>query len=561
MKKKYTLLLTLIGITLASADAFHRSEFYQFLHLDERLELNPLTDGPIDTSRFIDELPIIPTIKVGSRSQIVMTENQFKTQFYKTLPATAVWGYNGVSPGPIIEVQSGHPLKVFWKNSLPTKHLFPVDLASMEGMTDPARLPPGFTTLPEVRTATHLHGAAVKESDFSNRFLNNDGWPDHWIVPGETQISEYPNAQSARMLWYHDHAMATTSRNVNAGLAGLYIIRDQYEASLNLPSGKYEIPMIFQTRDFDNDGNLLYPARVTSEVYGSAVTVNGKVWPYVKVEPRKYRFRFLNGTNARTLQLKLLNTQDRSPGPAFYQIGSDSGFLQDTAILNDPANPNSFQMTLNPAERSDIIIDFSKVAGKNFMLYNSNVGDVGDAELILRNMIVFQVMPTVTAPDTSKLPMHFRPIRRLDTAGAPTRQIVLSEVDTPNQPPIMMLNNKVWDDPIVDQVKLNSTEVWELVDALPDGHPFHIHLVQFQVLDRRPFDLDHYNETKEIVYTGPPVQLEGGEMGWKDVTFLLPGYVTHVVAQFGPYPGKFVYHCHILEHEDMGMMRPFEVVP
>jgi spore coat protein A len=558
LKKYFLVGIGLIGITFASADNYGHSAFYTLLH---KLDV-AAPDGAIDISRFVDALPILPTIKAGNRSQITMVESEVSTQFYKNLPPTKVWGFNGISPGPIIEVQSGHPLEVLWKNSLPTTHLFPVDDASMEGMNNPARLPPGFTTLPEVRTATHLHGAAVTETDLSNRLRNNDGWPDNWVVPGETQISEYPNPQSSRMLWYHDHAMGTTARNVNAGLVGLYIIRDAYEASLNLPSGKYEVPIVFQTRDFDNDGNLLYPAKVTNEVYGSAVTVNGKVWPYLNVEPRKYRFRMVNATDARSLQLKLVNTLDSSAGPLLYQIGSDSGFLENTAVLNDPATPNSPQLNLNPAERADLIVDFSKSAGSTLMLYNSNVGDVGDSELILRNIIAFKVGTTVNSADHSALPMHMKTIRPLvRTATTPQRQIVLSELDTPNEAPLMMLNGKVWDDPVTDVVKLGSTEVWELVDTLPDGHPFHVHEVQFQVLDRQPFDVAQYQTNQQIVYTGPPVPLDPAEKGWKDVTFLQSGYVTHIITKFGPYPGMFVFHCHILEHEDMGMMRPFQVVP
>lgn len=552
MKKSFLILCLLaLGITFASANGGFQSEFYRLVKKQARH-----TSGPIDISAFVDALTVPPTLKIGPKtSQITLTLSQFETQFYQTLPKTKIWGYNGSSPGPTIEVESGKKLTVFWKNNLPKVHLLPSDGSLMPGMSVNANLPP-------VRAVTHLHGAAVMDAGPSNRFHNNDGWPDFWTLPGETQVAEYPNLQTARALWYHDHSMGSTARNVNAGLAGLYLIRDAYERSLQLPQGKYEIPLIFQTRDFNDDGSLAYPSRISAEVYGSAISVNGKVWPYLNVEPRKYRFRMLNASNARSLSMKLLNIEDESAGPAFYQIGSDAGFLEKTVILNDPSSSLAPRLTLNPAERADLIIDFSKNAGKTFLLENNNMGDDADAQLYLPQLMIFKVANQATSPDLSQIPNQMKPIIKTPlTATTPTRKIVLSQVDTPNAPPVLMLNEKVWDDLIEEKVKLGSTEVWELINALPDGHPFHIHLVQFQVLGRRPFDVAHFNQTKEVVYTGNEISPDENERGWKDTVLATPGLVTRVITQFGPYPGKFVYHCHILEHEDMGMMRPFEIVP
>src|SRR5205823_2842531 len=153
------------------------------------------------------------------------------------------------------------------------------------------------------RSVTHLHGAAVWEPDPLNRKYNNDGWPDAWIVPGESQVAVYPNDQSARTLWYHDHAMGETGRNVAAGLVGIYEIHDDYERSLNLPSGNFEIPLILQSRQVNDDGTLSYSDDISNEFYGNALAVNGKLWPYVELEPRKVRFRFVNVSNARSYGL------------------------------------------------------------------------------------------------------------------------------------------------------------------------------------------------------------------------------------------------------------------
>ena len=513
--------------------------------------------------QFVDELPIPPSIQVGptsgSRSgklgkdpaEIVITLNQFKTKYHRDMPETTVWGYNGSSPGPTIDVERGQTLRVHWKNELPTVHFIQSTIGG--AMADPS--------MPDVRNVTHLHGAVVTESDPMDRVNNNDGWPDAWNIPGQEQIAEYPNDQEARALWFHDHAMLTTGRNVYSGLMGLYLIRDSYERSLNLPSGKFEVPIEFQTRSFNDDGSLYYPKVVQNEVYGNAMAVNGKIWPFINVEPRKYRFRFLNASNARTIALKLIDQATQSAGPAFYQIGSDGGFLENTAVLGDPNDPSSPRLVMSPAERMDVIIDFSKFAGRSFVLNNNFQPDHADGELPIPTVMLFQVGAAVSAPDTSSLPMQMRAIPRLSPQDATTtRQIILAGTTMPDGSQMLLMNGKQWSDPIVEKPVLGTTEVWELANTTGDLHPFHIHLVQFQVLDRRPFDVDAYLKTGTINYTGPAVPPDSNEMGWKDVIRATQSNVTRIIMRFAPYAGYYVYHCHILEHEDMGMMRPFQVV-
>ena len=497
--------------------------------------------------QFADPLPIPEKIRVDHLSpraaELNIELKQFKTKMHRDLPEQTVWGYSSRSPGPTIEVEKDQFLRVHWKNNLPLKHIFPLPKGMDNGFTNGICVP----FAPDVRTVTHLHGAEVTETNPTDRLHNNDGWPDAWNTPGHEQIAEYPNHQSARTLWYHDHAMGTTGRNVAAGLAGLYLIHDSFERSLNLPSGDYDIPLMIRSHAFDEQGKLQYTGNIAQEYYGNTISVNGKIWPYLNVEPRKYRFRFVNASNARIYSMKLQNQADESSGPAFYQIGSDAGFLSRTVVLNNPHDLSSPRLTLAPGERADVIIDFSKDAGKNFLLHN-NSRDGADGEIMLPEAMLFKVGTTLKQKDTSRIPFLLQNISKLKLKdAAETRKIVLAESKAPNGEAMLTLNNKSWNEPIVEKPKLGSTEVWELYNTLPDSHPFHLHLVQFQVLDRTPNG-------------GPTQGPEVNETGWKDTVRLNPFSLTRILIRFLPYPGFYIYHCHNLEHEDMDMMRPFQIV-
>ncbi len=513
-----------------------------------------------ESNQFAEALPIPQRISIHSQGskpvdlKIVMS--QFQTSFHPDIPVQTVWGYNGSLPGPMIEVERDQLLRIHWQNKLPSKHIFPAPTQGLELMY---KLGLCLPTTPDVRTVTHLHGAEVTETNPMDRGHNNDGWPDAWITPGYEQIAEYPNHQSARMLWYHDHAMGTTGRNVAAGLFGTYFIRDQYERSLNLPSGKFEIPLVLESHAFNDAGKLQYTDNINIEHYGNSISVNGKLWPYLDVEPRKYRFRVVNASNARTYNVQLLDYSDETPGPEFYQIGTDSGFLANTVILNDPNDFKSPRLNLAPGERADIVIDFSKYAGRTFLLHN-NSRDAGDGEIALPEVMLFKVGTARSSADTSSIPLKMNPITRMQPMDASAvRRIIFDQtnIDGTN---MLTLNGKHWNDPIEEKPKLGSTEVWELVDNLPDAHPFHMHLVQFQVLDRTAFDKDEFARSGKITFIGSSVQPDPNEMGWKDTIKVYPGTLTRIIMKFLPYAGYYIYHCHILEHEDMDMMRPFQVV-
>lgn len=275
---------------------------------------------------------------------------EVEQQLHSELPKpTRVWAYAGMYPGPTIEVNRGEYVYIKWINNLPDKHFLPIDRT----------LHSSGEHSPEVRTVVHLHGAEVE--------ADSDGYPDAWYTNNfskvgprfEKEVYEYPNNQRAATLWYHDHAIGITRLNVYAGLAGMYIIRDEEEGALNLPSGRYEIPLVIQDRSFNDDGSLFYPPTVdnpgpdfpfpsvTPGVAGDKILVNGMVWPYLEVEQRKYRFRILNGSNERFYRMKLSN------GSPFIQIGSDGGLLEKPVVMDE--------ILIAPAERVDVIIDFTDV--------------------------------------------------------------------------------------------------------------------------------------------------------------------------------------------------------
>jgi spore coat protein A, manganese oxidase len=300
-------------------------------------------------------------------------------------------------------------------------------------------------------------------------------------------------------------------------------------------------------RIFDLDSQLNYPISGeenkpwTPEVFGDAVLINGKLFPFLEVEPRKYRFRVLNGANARFFHLSLAN------GIMFQQIGSDQGLL--------PAPVKLMYVSVAPGERADVIVDFSQAAGSNVVLKN-------DISPIMQFRVAGSSQQKSGAGDTSVLPATLRPVPKIaESAAVKTRKLTLVEVDDLLQRPMtMLLNNTHWSMPVTENPVLDSTEIWELANTTDDAHPIHLHLVRFQILDRRSFNSGVYWATGDIKFTGPPIPPEPSEAGWKDTVRADPGMVTRIITRFEGFTGRYVWHCHILEHEDNEMMRPFDVV-
>jgi len=490
---------------------------------------------PIPLDPFIDPLPIPqverpqqppPPPSDKAKKHYKMKIQQFRQVLHSQLPATTVWGYNRQYPGPTLEVDSNEIIKVVWENDLRRangeylrRHYLPVDTC-LHG--------PNFW-LDSPRVVTHVHGAHVPSKW--------DGHPDETILPGESIEYYYLNDQEATTLWYHDHALGITRLNVQLGLAGFYIIRDEIERSLNLPSGQFEVPLAIQDRSFNPDGSFAYPASWQDMFIGNKILVNGIVWPYMNVCQGKYRFRMLGASNDLEYIISLSN------GANMTLIGTDGG------LLGAPMQISS--LTIFPAQRADIIIDFESESIGTEIIMNQ-----GNEELPSRYIMKFIVSECSTTPFTDPVPTSLRPIERLlpEDASA-THQMVLGKVTAERCGYVeWVINNEPWTNPTTF-VKLGALEVWEFINPTGDVHPMHIHLVQFQVIDKTPGTYNNGTFTP----TGPATMPPPIEQGWSDVVAVPSKNRVRVIAKFSDYAGPYPSHCHILSHEDQSMMMLFRV--
>jgi FtsP/CotA-like multicopper oxidase with cupredoxin domain len=532
-------------------------------------------------------------------------------------------------------------------NYLP--HLLPVDQTlhwanppAGPGNTDSHGTDPGRYMGP-VPIVTHLHGGHSTEE--------SDGYAEAWYLPTANNIPDsyaragsfyetfrvkaegllgqpwtpgsavfqYDNDQRAATMWYHDHSLGMTRSNVYAGPAGFYLVRggpsDAVGGRLPEPAPAlgdragtkyYEIPIAIQDRSFNADGSLFYPDNraffeeldpsqlqipfipqqacggpsdispiFNPEFFGNTMVVNGKTWPFLEVEQRRYRFRLLNGCNSRFLLLELSN------GLPFWQIGTEGGFLPAPLQLNT--------LLLGPAERADVIVDFTNVAvGTEIILQNLGPDepfgggeppedfDIADPETT-GQVMQLRVVPA-SGPDTSTPPDRLvLPKIPALPAVTNTRQVSLNELDSetvlvstdadgnlvldcdggePFGPKEALLGTLAgeagvalnWDDPITETPAVGATELWELHNFTADAHPIHIHEILFEVVDRQPFGGP----------VRPPEPWEAGAR--KDTVIAYPGEITRVKATFD-HAGLYVWHCHIVEHEDHEMMRPYRIGP
>jgi spore coat protein A len=502
--------------------------------------------------------------------------------------------------------------------------------ANPPGGTEGRDTRPEFTETPDAYTGpvpivTHLHGGRnAQESDgfaeawylpvandipsgfategsryafFRDEFLNNQDVA--WEAGAAT--FQYHNKQRATTLWYHDHTLGMTRLNVYAGPAGFYLLRGGPD---DLPVGVlpgpapgvgadpfgvfYEIPLAVQDRSFNHDGSLFYPdSRAffdgftgphipesdvppiwNPEFFGNTMVVNGRTWPFLEVEPRRYRFRFLNGCNSRFLILKIvpdaLATRPASAALPFSQIGNEGGFLEEAVVLE--------QLLIAPAERADVIVDFTGLPqGTELFLINEGpdepfgggapetdfpAADPGTTGQVMKFAVVHLVSHDSSLdPAMARLPLP--PVTPLGPATN-TRQVSLNEQASAFfDGPVAALLGTLgasglpdqlgWADPITENPALNSIEIWEMYNFTEDAHPIHIHEVGFEVVDRQPFG-------------GTARPPEPWETGLKDTVIAYPGEITRVKALFD-LPGLYVWHCHIVEHEDNEMMRPYFIGP
>ena len=448
-----------------------------------------------------------------------MTQREAEQEIVPGL-RTTVWGYNGIFPGPTIESRSGRRTVVHHRNELP------------------------------VPTVVHLHGGRTRPE--------HDGYPLDLVLPagggahdthshmegGDISRGErtyvFPLEQRAMTLWYHDHRMDFTGPAVWRGLAGFHIVRDDEEDALDLPSGDHEVPLMICDRAFASDGSFLYPSRDDSlmgdpgveedymdGVLGDVMLVNGAPWPELEVAATTYRFRILNACNARRLELGL----DPAPDDGFVQIGSDGGLL---------ASPVSHvSIPISQAERFDVVIDFSSYEVGDQITLTNEAGDDDMAE-IMRFRVVRKGPRPAPLPDTLSDMSAYDELD--ETAAEVTRSFEFEKEGERDGMEMWTINGELFDADRIDaKPPVGSTEIWEL--SADPAHPIHLHQVPFKVLSRtddekpRPTDI-----------------------GWKDTIDLQEGERARILITFDGYPGKYVFHCHNLEHEDMAMMANFEIV-
>jgi spore coat protein A len=576
-------------------------------------------------SPFVDALTFPPRRVIAEPARLALRLATTTHRFHRDLPPSRVWTYDGHLPGPTIEVRRGVPLEVRWENGLSGTLPIVVTVApntSADGV--PVQCMPGRSggeVDPSAAALTgfsvvHLHGAVTHAS--------SDGWAENLAAPGQGALDLYPNDQRAAMLWYHDHVMGVTRFKVYAGLAGLWIVRDERERELGLPEGPpYELPLLLTDRNFDTGpdgamtGQLLHKTDPdVPECFGPFTAVNGTIWPYVEVEPTTYRFRLLNGSNARTFRLVLVRGGKPDHG-RITQIGTDGG------LLLAPARIPAQGLVLASAERADLLVDFSDLApGTELTLWNSarapfdgataDPATAGESDLVgllpypevLRLRVVGGRRSSYSVP--SVLATDFQRTRQEDLGGCVVRAIALVErpAEVDGQPPMLTLRELVEEpaggEPVITVVEargdeartsrwrtvatrfedaatffpvLHEPEIWRLINLTEDTHPIHVHLDSFQVLGRHPAvvavaeDGISATGTSATVHIGQPIDdrvphaLDDNELGLKDTVRVNPSEVVDIVVRFKSYAGRYMYHCHILEHEDRDMMRPFVIMP
>jgi spore coat protein A len=449
---------------------------------------------------------------------------------------TELWAYEGSFPGPTIESRSGRATIVRQINKLPV----PVSTHLHGGRTPPSS--DGFPTdliLPRHRSSEEHsphahHGNSDRPPD--RPLGNKAGWSFH----RGSKDYFYPLEQRAATLWYHDHRMDFSGPQLYRGLAGFLIIGDKEEAALPLPKDDKDVPLMICDRAFDDDGSFIYPSLDPSlqdkpgvkehymeGVLGDTILVNGVLWPFMEVSNTRYRFRILNASNARRYRLAL--EPEPSDGAPFVQVGSDGG------LLGSPISHRT--LTIAPAERFDVVIDFSKYPVGTKVTLKNRLG-LGTTSRVMRFHVVRK------EKEESTVPKHLSDMSAFEALGESsprhTRKFYFTQ-DLHNGQVVWTINGKVFDPTRIDvRPKLGSTEIWEFTTDL--HHPIHLHLVQFKVVSRngkRPLPKD---------------------AGWKDTVDVLPGQVVRVISRFDGYRGRYVFHCHNLEHEDMMMMANFGVV-
>jgi len=572
---------------------------------------------------FVDALPLPQRLIAGQHhGSLVVRMRMGEHCFHRDLPLSKIWGYEGMVPGPTIEAERGHPVTVEWQNEL--EGPLPVVVTKAPTHADargvPVQCVPGLSGGTADRNTPALTGHAVVHLHGGLTPAVYDGWAENLLAPGQAAVFHYPMDQRAALLWYHDHVMGITRFDVYAGLAGLWIVRDQAERELGLPEGPpFEVPLLIQDRNFDIDergrltGLLVHKTDPdVMEAFAPFTVVNGKVWPELEVQPAIYRLRVINASNARTYRLVLV--RNGSPElERITQIGTDHGLLRTATRMPSDG------LVLASAERADLLVDFSELApGSVLTLFNTAKAPFDGAS--------FPATQAEAAADLAGLlphpeAMRFRVVpgsaqRRVfpaalatdfgaplpdEVASAKRRAIALVELELEGEPNMLTMRElapveesdatgllTVTDDGMTTRYRavaahfedvttffpmLGEYEVWQLINLTGDTHPIHVHLDPFQILSRRPIryeiargGIEDLLITAAVTLERDPAdqldhRIDDNERGLKDTVRVNPNEVVEIALRFTNYSGRYMYHCHILEHEDRDMMRPFVTMP
>jgi FtsP/CotA-like multicopper oxidase with cupredoxin domain len=529
---------------------------------------------------YQDELSVPPvargdsTIEIGSSSH----------RFHRALKPAPTWSYGGAEYfGPTIEAHTDEPIQLTFRNAL-GRHLFAADVdPTLEGASEEARLRP--------HVSVHLHGAVTPP--------DMDGHPMDAFLPGSTRTYQHHNQQESANLWYHDHGMGITRLNVYAGLAGMYLLRDQFDTgdrtnAWDLPSGEFEIPLILADRRFHDDGSLNFrtvpfvpQGHWDGGQIGDRLTVNGTVSPYCHVARGFYRFRVLNASNLRSYNLSFSNRM------SFWVIGNDGG------LLDKPARTASVR--ISPGERTDLIVDFSFLRrGDQIEIVNDHheaaLIELATGAEVLRDVV--RIIGTGSRSHSARPPERLRGGARqppvLPVLGRPQRTRVVTltqDLHLNRWPPTgMSLNNLCFSDNPIAMPRQGTTELWEIVNTTSEDHPVHLHLVNMRLVNRQAFDVMGYvlanpRPAMGTMWTPPPDPFLTGqpqaprpwESGPKDTVTCPQNMVTRFLVHF-PTPEElgfdpdamftaadgrqlqgYVWHCHILDHEDDCMMSRYRL--
>ena len=582
-----------------------------------------VVDPPL--TPFVDPLPLPSRLIAADHDgRLTVRLRAGRHRFHRDLPESDIWGFEAAVPGPTIEAERGQPVTVEWLNELhgafPVTDVVAPAAAGADGV--PVQCVPGLSGGKPDNHAAALSGYTVVHLHGGLTPAVYDGWAENLFAPGQPAEFHYPMNQRAALLWYHDHVMGVTKLDVYAGLAGLWIVRDDRERELGLPEGPpFEVPLLLQDRNFDVDEHGRLTGRLVHktdpevmEAFPPFTVVNGKVWPVLDMRPATYRLRVLNGSNARTYRLVLL--RDGAPElDRITQIGTDHG------LLGTPVPVPADGLVLASAERADLLVDFSDLApGSELTVLNTarapfdgstfpatEAESAADPDGLLAYPEVLRVRVGGEATSRHSIPRElatdFEPPAEDALAGARRRAIALVERELDDEPNMLTMRELApagdagdvrfvtvtdgaettryrvvaarFEDATTFFPMLGEDEVWQLINLTGDTHPIHLHLHldPFQVLARRPIRYEipdggigeHDLAATVMLERAPDDELDhaidDNERGLKDTIRVNPNELVEIAVRFTTYSGRYMYHCHILEHEDRDMMRPFVTMP